>query len=157
MGLLDGALGNIVGGMMGGGKSNPMEAMLGGLLGNMGGGQNAKGGMALAAIMAMVQSSGGIGGLLGKLKASGLGDQAASWVGTGANAPVSAGQLKDALGGSAITDLASKLGVNEDEAGGALATMLPEMVNQMTPNGKVEDDSDDFLSKGLEMLKGLSK
>jgi len=157
MGLLDGALGNMMGGMIGGGKSNPMDAMLGGMLGRMGGGQSAKGGMVLAAIMAMVQSSGGISGLLGKLKSSGLGDQAASWVGTGANAPVSAGQLKDALGGSAVTDLASKLGVDEHEAGESLASMLPEMVNQMTPNGKVEDDSDDFLSKGLEMLRGFGK
>ena len=157
MGLLDGALGSIVGGMLGGNKSNPMEAMLGGVLGKMGGGQGAKGGMALAAIMAMVQASGGIGGLLGKLKASGLGDQAASWVSTGPNTPVSAGQLKDALGGSSIKDLAAKLGVDEDEAGASLAGMLPEMVNQMTPNGKIEDDSDDFLAKGLEMLKGLGK
>ena len=157
MGLLDGALGNIVGGMMGGGKGGPAEAMLGGLLGQLGGGQSAKGGMALAAVMAMVQKAGGLNAILGKFKSAGMADAADSWVGTGANAPVSGAQMKQVLGGDSMKDLASKLGVDEDEASSSLATMLPGLVDKLTPNGKLEADSDDMLSKGLEMLKGMAK
>ena len=47
-----------------------------------------------------MQAEGGLGGLLSKFNQAGLGDQVASWVGTGQNLPVSADQLGQVLGGA---------------------------------------------------------
>jgi uncharacterized protein YidB (DUF937 family) len=111
--------------------------------------------MILAAVMAMLQKQGGIGAVLGKLRDSGLGQHADSWVGTGANLPVSGDDLHNALGGGAIGDLAAKLGIPTQQAGGMLSKILPELVNQLTPQGAMPDGHGDLLSKGMEILKGL--
>jgi uncharacterized protein YidB (DUF937 family) len=47
----------------------------------------------LESVVDLIGQHGGIGGLLDKLKASGLGDAVSSWVGTGDNQPVPANQL----------------------------------------------------------------
>jgi uncharacterized protein YidB (DUF937 family) len=113
------------------------------------------GGMILAAVMAMLQKQGGIGAVLGKLRSSGLGQHADSWVGTGANMPVSGDDLHRALGSDAVGGLAAKLGVNPQQAGGILSQLMPELVNQLTPQGQLPQGHGDLLSKGLEVLKGL--
>jgi uncharacterized protein YidB (DUF937 family) len=105
--------------------------------------------------MLLLQQQGGIGAVLGKLQSSGLGAHAASWVGTGANMLVSGDQLHQALGADALSGLAAKLGVNTQQAGSVLSQVLPELVNQMTPNGQLPDNHGDLLSQGLEALRGL--
>lgn len=47
--------------------------------------------------------------MLGKFDQAGLGQQVASWVGTGANMPLSGDQIQSALGADAIGDIAGKL------------------------------------------------
>jgi uncharacterized protein YidB (DUF937 family) len=155
MGLLDGILGNVLGGMMGGGSgtsgnqygNNP----LGSVLGRLGGS-----GLATGALMALafqlLQQNGGISGLVDKLRASGLGQHADSWVGTGANMPVSADQIREALSKGGLERLASKFGLSSDQASGGLAQLLPELVNQMTPAGQVPDNHHELISEGLAAL-----
>ncbi len=87
----------------------------------------------------------GMSGLLQQLSASGLGDSVQSWIGTGANQPVSA----DALGA-----LAAKLGLDPSVAAQGLAQVLPQVEGQATPNGSLED-SDKLLQDGLAALGGL--
>jgi len=114
---------------------------MGMLAGGQGGGQQgAVGGM------------GGLGGLLAALQSGGLADQVKSWVGTGANAPVSADQVKSALGQDKLAELAQAAGVSHDEAAGHLANLLPQLVDHLTPNGAVPDDN--TLGQMLSMLKG---
>ena len=135
MGLLDGLLGSVVGKVMGGGQQgNALMDMAMGLLNN--------------------PQSGGLSGLLEKFKASGLGDQAASWVGTGENAPVSGDQMQTALGGDFINQIASKLGVDASQASGGLAQLLPTLIDKLTPNGAVPADGDQ-LAQGLAGLRKL--
>ena len=163
MGMLDGLLGQVIGGALGGGgnasaANNPLGSILGG--GSRAGAGSsglggAAGGMILVAVMAMLQKQGGVGAVLGKLRDSGLGAHADSWVGTGANIPVSGDDLHKALGGSAISDLAAKLGIPAQQAGGVLSKVLPELVNQLTPQGQLPDNHGDLLSQGLDILKGL--
>ncbi|MBL0173622.1 MAG: DUF937 domain-containing protein [Gemmatimonadaceae bacterium] len=155
MGLFDGVLGDAVGGLMGGAGGANAQNMLGGLLGQLGGGKGAGNSAVLATVMALVQQQGGVSGLVAKFQSGGLSDVVASWVGTGANAPISASQVQDVLGKSAVTDVAAQLGVDPAQAGSSIASMLPELINQLTPNGKVEAGSSDLLSQGLSMLKGL--
>lgn len=79
---------------------------------------------------------GGLQGLLAKLQQGGLGDVAASWVGTGANQPITGEQLSSVLGSDALSGLASKFGVNPDELAGQLSSVLPGLVDKFTPNGE---------------------
>jgi uncharacterized protein YidB (DUF937 family) len=81
--------------------------------------------------------SGGLKDLLDQFQQSGHGDVAKSWVGTGPNQPVSPGDLARTLGGDQINALASRTGMSRDELLSALSEHLPEVVNQMTPDGKV--------------------
>jgi uncharacterized protein YidB (DUF937 family) len=71
-----------------------------------------------------------------KFNQAGMGDQMSSWVGKGENLPISADQLSSVLGSGAIGDIASKLGVDQGQAGGLLAQVLPGIIDQLTPNGQ---------------------
>ena len=131
MGLLDGILGNVLGGMMGGASGagghsqiNQQDNPLGAVLGRLGGG--AASGALVALALQVLQQNGGVGGLVDKLRASGLGQHANSWVGTGANLPIDADQIQDALGGGTLGQLAGKFGLSPEQASGGLAQLLPE-------------------------------
>jgi uncharacterized protein YidB (DUF937 family) len=80
---------------------------------------------------------GGLGGLLKKLEQGGLGSAANSWVGSGQNQPVSPGQLGSALGPGIIKALAQKSGLSEEELTKQLSQILPGLVDNLTPNGRV--------------------
>ena len=81
--------------------------------------------------------SGGLGGLVGQLNDSGLGDIAKSWVGTGANASVSAGQLSQMLLPNVLDALTKQTGLTSDELMKRLTQVLPQVVDGLTPNGKL--------------------
>jgi uncharacterized protein YidB (DUF937 family) len=80
---------------------------------------------------------GGLNDLIGKLTAGGAGQQVNSWVGTGANQPIQPGQLGSALGPNVIDDLAARSGMSKEELMNQLATVLPQLIHQLTPNGRV--------------------
>jgi uncharacterized protein YidB (DUF937 family) len=115
----------------------------------MGGNQ---GGMAQIA-MEMFNQHGGVSGVLDKLKQGGLGDQVSSWVGTGANLPVSADQITSALGSGALADMAAKFGIDPATLSSQIAQHLPDLINKVTPNGAVEANSGNLLNTVLGMLK----
>ena len=154
MGLLDGILGSVVSATMGSDKGQAGQNPLGSILASLTGGNQAQGSGMLGAVLGMVQSQGGLDGLVGMLRQNGLGEHVDSWVGTGANKAVGADQLSSALGAGNIGKLAAQLGVSEGDAGGTLARMLPELINQFTPGGKVPADSGDLLKQALSALTG---
>lgn len=88
-----------------------------------------------------IQKQGGLQAIAGQFDQHGLGDTIKSWIGTGANLPISAEQIKAVLGSSALHPFAEKLGISPDDVSKHLAEYLPGMVDEMTPNGKVEDQS----------------
>lgn len=155
MGLLDGVLGNVLGSAMNNaGGAGGVQGMLGGLLSQLGGGKSTSNAM-LTMAMAMIQQNGGLEGLVAKFRSAGHGPAADSWVGTGENAPVTGSQVTEVLGHSTISEMAGKLGVDPQQAGGALASLLPELVNQLTPNGHIPENSGDLVSQGIDLLKKL--
>jgi uncharacterized protein YidB (DUF937 family) len=81
--------------------------------------------------------AGALGGLVTQLNANGLGDAANSWVGKGPNAAVTGGQLNQALGPDIIAAIAAKTGLSADVISGALAQVLPQVVDGLTPNGEI--------------------
>ncbi|MFO1035128.1 MAG: YidB family protein [Hyphomicrobiales bacterium] len=81
--------------------------------------------------------AGGLGGLVESFKKAGLGEHADSWVGTGANKPVSTTEVEKGVGGDMLDELAKQTGMSRDDLLKRLQAVLPEMVNQMTPNGRL--------------------
>jgi uncharacterized protein YidB (DUF937 family) len=93
-----------------------------------------------------------LAGLAQAFQDKGLGDQMASWVGTGQNLPISPEQIKSVLGDQ-LGQIASQLGINEQQAAGGLADLLPQVIDTLTPGGKMPQ-SDDLMTQGLALLKG---
>ncbi|MCP5277801.1 MAG: DUF937 domain-containing protein [Thiobacillus sp.] len=139
MGLFDDALGGVLGSL---GSASDTPA----------GGSNAM----LQLVTGLIKQHGGVGGLVDTLAKSGLGSQAASWVGSGDNAPVTGDQLGQALGGGQLAALAGQFGVDAHAINGLLAQYLPEVVNQLTPGGKLPDEANlnTLLDNALPALAG---
>ena len=136
MGMLDGLLGNVLGGLMGGGaqpqgQPNPL--------------------MQIA--LQLLQQNGGLEGLLGRFQQAGYADQAQSWVSTGENQPISGDALEQVLGQGQLGQIARQLGLSRGETAGGLASILPQVVDRMTPQGQVPEHSDDLVAQALAMLQ----
>ncbi len=119
-----------------------------------------KGAMADLQELAGHFGDGGLENIVSKFHAGGLGEVVQSWVGTGANLPVSPEQLEQVLGSEQVTKVASALGIDTSQ----LATALPGLINHLTPNGQMPQGGiNDILGQltgngGLESaLGGLFK
>lgn len=101
---------------------------------------------AIAAVVSLLSSkdasvggTGGIGGLIQAFQGKGMGDMISSWISTGPNPPISASQVTDVIGHDTLSQFAAKAGVPHQEAGGLLASLLPAVINQLTPHGNVPE------------------
>jgi uncharacterized protein YidB (DUF937 family) len=110
-----------------------VKAGLGGLTSG-GGGQTALLGAALSLLGGQ---GGGLNGLVQAFAKQGLGDVANSWVGTGQNLPISADQVHKVLGAQQVSRFASQAGVAPEAAGSTLASLLPMLVDKLTPDGQI--------------------
>jgi uncharacterized protein YidB (DUF937 family) len=153
MGLLDSLFSDALGSASGMQGQQSGTNPLGSILASLGGGNQQQTGNLLAAAMSMLQQNGGLGGVLGMFQRSGLGAQADSWVGTGANMAVSGDQLQQVFGGSTLGNIASQLGMQQGHANSAMAQILPELINQLTPGGQVPDNAGDLISRGLSAFR----
>ena len=154
MGLLDGILGNVLGAGLGDNRTqpqgqDPLDGIFSGLSGESRGGT---GNILLQLGLSMLQQNGGLEGVLGKFRQAGMGAQADSWVSTGPNMNISPNQLQEVLGSGALSDIAAKLGMSEDQAGSAMSQVLPELIDQLTPQGQVTDESNNSIAAGLDAL-----
>jgi uncharacterized protein YidB (DUF937 family) len=164
-----GGLGELLNQMGGGARGAPGGGGLGDLLNQMGGGMPTNqagtgGGMGGAVLggllmiaLQMLQRNGGLGNVLGRLQEQGYGREADSWVSTGDNAPVSADVIEQIFGRDAIGQAAQQMGLSPEQATGGLAQIFPEIVNEMTPNGRIEPGSDDVVAQAMEILQRAGK
>jgi len=81
---------------------------------------------------------GNLQGLANKLQQGGLNDQVQSWLGNGANLPVTVEQLRAALGNEQVQQIARELGLPIDGALKLLAEHLPTVVDQASPDGTIQ-------------------
>jgi uncharacterized protein YidB (DUF937 family) len=136
-------LDDILGGLMGGkGGGGGLDDVLGGLMGGRGGGGGGSAMGALLPVLGGVLASGGLSKIMGGLKANGLSAQADSWVGTGANQPVSGRDVEQAVGQEQIQQIAKQLGISESQAADAVAQALPEVVDKVSPDGELPPEQD---------------
>jgi uncharacterized protein YidB (DUF937 family) len=131
MGLMD-QLGQAAGGMLGGqGGQNPLLQAVAGLLGKD-------------------SSIGGFAGLVQAFQKNGLGEIVNSWVSTGQNLPVTPNQVEQGLGSNLVNQIAAKAGLSPGATSSQLAGILPDLVDKLTPNGKIENGGFEQLLKFVQ-------
>ena len=137
-----GGLGDILGGMLGGGQQGggmtrparrwrPGGGGLGGILGGL------LGGAAAGSVL-----NGGLGQVLQDLQRSGQGRTAQSWVGRGENEDIAPDDLANALGADTISALSQQTGMSRDDLLQGLSQNLPELVDQLTPDGRLPTEEE---------------
>ncbi len=124
------------------------------VVGAMAGSQSGEQGNMLQTVMQLLNNpqTGGLSGLVQSLQQGGLGDVVNSWISNGQNQPVSADQIQSALGGSSLQGMAEQMGMSTEQASGSLAELLPQLINQMTPNGQLPEGGN-MLAQGMDLLK----
>jgi len=136
-------LGDLIGGLAGGASGGGgLDDVLEKLTGS-GSSPGGLGGMlaGLVPVVSGMLENGGLQKVLAQLEESGLGTQAKSWVGTGANEAISAADVEKVLGSPQLAAIAQKLGVSPDEAADAVAKVLPAVVDTVSPDGQVPDQA----------------
>lgn len=131
MGLLD-QIGGAVGGVLGQGGKGGVNAVL------------------VQQLIAMLSKPGALGNLTSAFQSAGLGNVLQSWLGNGQNLPISGDQVKQVLGSGTVADLAQKAGIGESDASNALAGLLPQVMDKLSPNGNMPSQGD--LSGALSSL-----
>jgi uncharacterized protein YidB (DUF937 family) len=111
---------------------------IGGALGGMLGQVTAAAAPRLIAAVLAKTNLGDLQEIVNQLQQGGLGDQVKSWLGSGGNMPVTAEQLKAALGNEQVKQIAEHFGVPADQALKFLAEHLPATVDQASPNGTLQ-------------------
>ena len=86
--------------------------------------------------------SGGLRDLIGRFQQTGMGNVADSWVARGDNRRITAAELEQALGSDTIDDLAAKSGVPREELLAELSDKLPEVVDNLTPEGRLPTEEE---------------
>jgi uncharacterized protein YidB (DUF937 family) len=105
MGLLDGLLGGAVGAEM------------------------------VTVVNGLIEKHGGVQGIGAQLEQQGLGNTVRSWVGTGANQPITADQIHQAFGSDTVKQLAAKIGMTPEDLASKLSQILPQAIDKLTPGG----------------------
>ena len=96
--------------------------------------------VAIQLIQVLLQSQGGIEGIIKRFQESGLEGILKSWISTDEkNQPISANQVVEVVGQENMSQAAQKVGVSELDASNVLAEYLPKMVDMLTPNGQLPD------------------
>ena len=95
--------------------------------------------------------TGGLSGFIETFKNKGLGDVVSSWIGTGQNLPVSVEQIKQVLGSDKIQQIAQKVNISKDAVAQHLSELLPQIIDKLTPDGKVPEAGN--LTEAFNMLK----
>ena len=105
---------------------------------------------------ASVGGGGGLADVVGAFNKGGLGDIMSSWIGGGPNKPVDPGALSNVLGPDILGQFAQKAGIGHADASSVLASVLPELINHMTPQGEVPQGNalDGMLGSLLGQLGG---
>ena len=74
---------------------------------------------------------------------------------TGKNLPVTPNQIEQGLGSDLLNQLAGKVGLPSGAVTAQLAGILPDLVDKLTPNGKIETGGLDQLMKLAQGKLGI--
>lgn len=118
MGILDQVTGALSGSAVNGAGKGGVQAIL------------------IQQLIAMLSQPGALGKLTSAFQQNGLGNILESWLGTGSNLPISPAQVQQVLGANALGDMAKKAGVAAPEAASLVSSLLPQVIDKISPGGK---------------------
>jgi uncharacterized protein YidB (DUF937 family) len=124
-------------------EGHTMSGLLGQLLGGLfGGGQQGSQPTAIAGVLQQIlagggQGTNGVAALVSRFEAAGLGQQAQSWVSTTGNLPISADELTKVFSQDEIQGWAQQAGTSPDAILKVLSEALPKAVDHVTPQGQM--------------------
>jgi len=78
-----------------------------------------------------------LSGITQKFRESGLDEQVSSWISKGENLPVVGDQIEKPLGNDVVSGIAAKLGITTSQAADEIAQAVPEVVDELTPDGEL--------------------
>ena len=116
--------------------------------------QNPKLMQAAMGLLAKDSPVGGLPGLVANFQKAGLGDTVASWLGNGANKPVSGTDIQKVLGGGVLDGLAAQARMTPSDASEVVSRVLPGMIDRLSPTG---DATGLEMSQIKPMLSGFLK
>jgi uncharacterized protein YidB (DUF937 family) len=122
------------------GLTDQVTGAIGGALG-----QGAMGGatsILVQQLVAMLSRPGALSGMMEALHRQGHGEALDSWLSNGQNLPISADHVRNVLGPGTITELSKRAGINEAETATAMSTLLPQVVDRLSPQGRPPAASD---------------
>lgn len=150
---LDDVLGGVLASQMNGGNNaNAGAGALGSILSSvLGGGSNTQSagsgkGMLLAAVLPMIlgwiQKNGGLSGALSKVQSMGLGQQAQSWMSTEqGNINLDQTQVSQLFDSNDLAQVSQQTGFGQEEVCQGISELLPEVMNQLTPEGGMQHEA----------------
>lgn len=172
-GGLGGVLGSVLGGLGGqqqqsqGGLGDVLGSVLGGLTGGQQQAPQAGSFNASSLLIAVVplvlgwiQQNGGLQGALAKLQGAGLGGQVQSWVDPSqGNGAVNVEQIQSLFGGQQVEQVAQQANVPTNEVYGAISTVLPQIIDSLTPQGDATDhtEANGDIQNVMNLVSGFLK
>jgi uncharacterized protein YidB (DUF937 family) len=164
-GGMGGGLGGMGGGLGGALGGMPIGSVLAGMMRGRGRPMGIPGGgrpygnqtallvMLLPLAMRWVQRNGGMNAVLDKFRQKGMTREAQSWMSTGENQPIDGQAVEQVVGQDELRQMAQRMGVPEQEVAQAFAEIMPEMVDKMTPEGRLPQEADEVLDESTRTLE----
>lgn len=81
--------------------------------------------------------TGGLHGLVERFQEAGLDDRILSWIGNGPNMPVGPADVRRVLGDDQLRQIAGETGFAEEETARRLSVTLPDLIDRLTPEGRI--------------------
>jgi uncharacterized protein YidB (DUF937 family) len=100
---------------------------------------NISGDQAQSLLKTALSQAGGLKGLAGRFNTTGLAEVFNSWVSVGENGVIKPDQIEAVLGNQTVQQIAQKLGIDTDKVASTLSQLLPQVVDQLTPDGNLDE------------------
>ena len=137
-----GVLGQVLGSVLGGGMGNNVG------MNQFPQSQSGFGGkgMLMAALLPIalmfIQRNGGLSGAFNKIQNMGFGHQANSWMSADqSNQPLDANDINQLFDNNELAQVAEQTGVDQSEVRQSMAELLPQLFDNLTPNGDTQTES----------------
>ncbi len=119
-----------------------LDQVAGAIGGNLGGGKGGVQAILLQQLIALLSKPGALSNLTAAFQQQGLGNVLQSWLGTGQNLPISGAQVQQVLGAGTIGEMAKQAGIAVPDAANTLASLLPQVIDKISPNGQAPAGND---------------
>ena len=148
-GLGGAAMGSVLGGVLGS-RRGPLGMPVGR---GLGANRTALLMMLLPMAMRWVQRNGGMRAVVDRFRQQGYDRQARSWMAPQENEPLDEQAVEQGVGDAELQQMAQRLGVPEHEVAQAFAEIMPQMVDQLTPQGELPPEADEVLDESTRELE----